>query len=94
MAKAKMAIWRLSPIEPADPAWAASAHNGPVVVRAASERAARQLAEQAFGVKTRFAPGSGVKPPPWLRPSLTRAERLDRSPYSVDGPATVLHPLP
>lgn len=92
MAKAKMAIWRLSPIEPADPAWEASAHKEPVLVRAASESAARRLAEQAFGVKTRFKPGSGAKPPPWLRPNLVRAERLDSSQYATDGPPTVLSP--
>lgn len=89
-----MPIWELTPVDPLDPNWEASSHQGRVVVRALSEQAARDAAEKAFGVKTRFPPGAGVKAPPWRRPALVRAEIIRDERYDEAGPAEVLFPVP
>lgn len=89
-----MPIWELTPVDPLDPNWEASSHQGRVVVRALSEQAARDAAEKAFGVKTRFPPGAGVKAPPWRRPALVRAEIIRDQRYDEAGPAEVLFPVP
>jgi len=60
-----MPIWRLTPLDLADPSWEASSHRGMAIVRAPTERLAREEAQKVFGVKTGFTPGGGVKAPPW-----------------------------
>lgn len=87
-----MAVWRLSPVDLTDPDWEASSHRGVSIVRAPDEKGARDAAEKAFGVKTRFQPGRGVKAPPWKRPSLVKAERINNTRYEPDGPTEVLEP--
>jgi hypothetical protein len=87
-----MPVWRLIPIDLDDPNWEASSHRGVVVVRAPSEASAREAAEAAFGARTRFAPGKGMRRPPWMRSELVRAEIIDTPLYPADGPTEVLDP--
>jgi hypothetical protein len=87
-----MALWRLQTLDESDPSWEASSHRGPVIVRAPDEAAAREEAQRAFGVKTRFSPGAGIKAPPWLRPALVAAERIHDARYDEQGPVEVLEP--
>jgi hypothetical protein len=87
-----MAIWRLIPIDHLDPSWEASSHCGPVTVRAPDETSARQTAEAAFGIKSRFVAGQGIKVPPWTRNQLVRAEVVDQPSYSAEGSTEVLEP--
>jgi len=88
-----MPVWELTPIDPLDPNWEASSHQGRVVVRALSEDAAREEAEKAFGVKTRFKPGAGVKSPPWKRPALVKAGIIRDERYEEEGPTEILLPV-
>ncbi len=87
-----MPIWRLSPVDLTDPNWQASSHRAATLVRAVDEEEARALAQEAFGVKTRFAPGVGVIAPPWLRAELVGVERVRDAPYDSEGPSEVLEP--
>jgi hypothetical protein len=87
-----MRIWRLFPVDPSDPNWQASAHRGVAIVRAETEEEARELAQHAFGVKTRFSPGSGIIAPPWKRAEHVTAEIIADSPYDREGPPEVLQP--
>ena len=87
-----MSVWRLIPVDLADPSWEASSHRAMAVVRAPTETLAREEAQNAFGVKTGFAPGGGIKAPPWQRPSLVKAERITDSVYEPEGPTEVLDP--
>ena len=87
-----MPLWALLPLDSADPSWEASTYCGRVVVRAAGEEAARGKAEAAFGVKTRFKPGAGIKPPPWKRPQLVSARVIRDPRYEPEGPTEVLYP--
>jgi hypothetical protein len=87
-----MAVWRLNPIDLADPNWEASSYRGLVIVRAPNEASARKAAEDAFGVQTRFSPGKGMHIPPWTRSELVRAEIIDSPVYAAEGPTEVLEP--
>lgn len=88
-----MPIWMLSPVDLADPNWEASAHRGPVVVRAPNEQDARDVAARAFDVKTGFRPGEIPRYPPWTRPALVRAERVQDPRFEEKGPTAVLEPV-
>jgi hypothetical protein len=63
-----------------------------VIVRARDERLARATAEKAFGIKTRFSPGSGIKAPPWRRPEFVGAKVIEDPLYESEGPTEVLYP--
>lgn len=88
-----MPLWELIPVDLLDPNWEASSHQGRVVVRALDEDAARDEAEKAFGVKTRFKPGAGMKAPPWKRPALVKAEIIRDERYEEKGPTEILFPV-
>jgi hypothetical protein len=85
-------LWRLKPIDLSDPNWEASSHKGAVIVRAANEEQARQVADKAFAVKTRFPPGRGASAPPWLRPALVSVEQIEDPRFTSEGPDEVLEP--
>jgi len=87
-----MPIWRLIPVDLADPNWEASSHRAPAVVRAPDEAAARAVAEAAFGVRSRFAATKGMRVPPWSRSGLVRAALVEDSIHAADGPNEVLEP--
>ena len=87
-----MPLWRLTPLDPKDLSWEASSHRAMALVRAPDEEAAREVAQKAFGVKTGFRPGEGIKAPPWKRAHLVKAERIADDRYDPDGPAGVLEP--
>lgn len=88
-----MPLWQLTPVDPLDADWEASSHMGMVIVRAPHEADAREAAEKAFGVKTRFKPGGGIKAPPWKRPTLVRAEIVTDERYDEEGPTEILFPV-
>jgi hypothetical protein len=87
-----MPLWQLTPIDSKDPSWEASTYRGRVVVRARDEATARAKAENVFGAKTRFKPGSGIKAPPWKRPGLVAAEIIEDPRYRTEGPTEILYP--
>jgi hypothetical protein len=87
-----MPLWKLQPLDLSDPSWEASSHRGLVIVRAPDEEEARDVAQRAFGVKTRFSPGAGVQAPPWKRAALVSAERTKDERYEEEGPTEVLQP--
>jgi hypothetical protein len=87
-----MPIWRLIPVDFKDPNWEATSHRGSVVVRAPGESTAREAAQAALGVQTRFPPAKGLRVPPWMRSKLVRADNIDSPLYSADGPTEVLQP--
>ena len=87
-----MPIWKLSPLDLNDPSWAASSHQGFVIVRARDEAEARATAAAAFDAKTRFSPAKAHTYPPWNRPELVKVEPIKDERYAGEGPATVLEP--
>ncbi len=87
-----MVLWKLTPLDLNDPAWEASSHRAMAIVRAPDEESAREAAQQAFGVKTGFKPGQGIKAPPWMRSLLVKAERITDERYDPEGLTEVLEP--
>lgn len=87
-----MPVWKLTPLDLVDPSWEASSHRAMAIVRAPTEKLAREEAQKAFGVKTGFAPSGGMKAPPWKRASLVKAERIADPRYEPEGPVEVLEP--
>ena len=87
-----MVLWKLIPLDLNDPAWEASSHRATAIVRAPDEESAREAAQQAFGVKTGFKPGQGIKAPPWKRFLLVKAERIRDERYDPEGLTEVLEP--
>jgi hypothetical protein len=87
-----MPIWKLTPMDLADPNWQASSHRAVAVVRARDEADARATAAEAFDIKTRFSPHKGQTFPPWKRAALVKVERIEDERYEEEGPASVLEP--
>jgi hypothetical protein len=87
-----MLIWRLVPTDTLDPNWQVSSHRQPVIVRAAQECTARDAAAAAFSVPQGRSVRGAVRVPPWMLAHLERAEPIEHSSYSLDGPTEVLAP--
>jgi hypothetical protein len=87
-----MPLWKLHPVDLADPCWKASAHRGLVIVRARDEQHAREAAQKAFGVKAGFPLEGGIIAPPWLRPDRVTAEIIKDLRFDAEGPEAVLVP--
>jgi hypothetical protein len=87
-----MRIWKLTPIDLRDLSWEGSSHKGTVIVRARDEARARDIAANAFDVKTRFKPGKGQRFPPWKRALLVKVEEIHDLRYEAEGSAEVLEP--
>ncbi len=87
-----MLIWRLVPTDTLDPNWQVSSHRETVIVRAARECTARDAAAAAFSVPECRSARGAVRVAPWRLPYLVRAEPIEHSSYSLDGPTEVLAP--
>ena len=71
-----MALWRLTPYEPQNlDAWRQSKYWGALIIRAADERAAREIASGAFLQSAAIVP---QKTPfsPWLQARLVACSRI------------------
>jgi len=84
-----MPIWRLTPRDLDSPLWAASNYHGIAVVRAATEREARQAAMQAFGKALANVPWHAH---PWRQLALVTCEELSNTGYPETGPTAILEP--
>jgi hypothetical protein len=84
-----MPIYRLTPTDLTSPAWAASNYAGPAVIRAPTEREARQAAVQAFGKETLGIPWHAH---PWRHLALVACEELRHAGYPETGRTAILEP--
>ena len=84
-----MPIWRLTPTDLTSPLWAASNYVGVAVIRADTEREARQAAMQGFGKEI---PGIPWHAHPWRQLALVVCEELVDSGYPETGPTEILEP--
>jgi hypothetical protein len=82
-------LWQLIPVDLQAAAWQATTYKGPVVVRAASEQQARELACADFSVAS--LPVATTIDPPWTQPGVVRAESVeDNLRYSATGGPEIL----
>ena len=91
-AEETMPIWKLMPVNLRDPNWQASSHRWLAIVRTRNEADAHAFAAKAFDAKSQFGPGKGRRFPPWKRPALVKAERIEDKRCDSDGPPSVLEP--
>ena len=88
-----MAIWKLEPTDTNSPDWEASTYRGKVIVRAASDIKARQIAAGAFviGVKVRTG-AEKLGDIPWNQPLLVSSVSLQDSDYPENGNQEIVGP--
>lgn len=88
-----MTVWKLTPIDLNHRDWEASTHRKEVIVRAESEKNARQLATHAFFIATKkVTPGEKVRTNPWSQPTLVSATEVDDSNYPKTEQEEILDP--
>ncbi len=86
-------VWRLNPIDPDSLNWKASIYCGELIIRAPSERRARQIAGLALGIAVRRIPGQRTISNPWNRlVGEATCERLVDSKYKDEGQDAILFP--
>lgn len=86
-------IWRLSPIDPDSLNWKASIYCGELIIRAPSERSARQIASMALGIAVSRTLGQQTILNPWNRiVGEATCERFENSEHEDIGPDAILFP--
>jgi hypothetical protein len=86
-----MRVWRLIPVDLQAPAWKATIYKGVVMVRAESERRARELARKGFSDGR--LPVTTSAGPPWTQPEVVRADPIEDDPrYPTIGGPEILEP--
>lgn len=86
-------VWRLSPIDSNSLNWKASIYCGKLLIRAPSERRARQIATLALGIAVRRISRQQTISNPWNRlVGEAICERLVNSKYKDEGPDAILFP--
>ena len=86
-----MAIFRLTPVNPADNHWSDCHWRKPVDVRAPNERRARLVAARDLA-EAEARRGHPLTGNPWVEPELVRCEELGESPFPPLGEINVLTP--
>ena len=89
-----MAIWKLKPIDLSHRDWEASTYRKEVevIIRADSEKRARQVATSAFLIATEVIPGEKVKTNPWSQAALVSVVEVKDKNYPVTGKEEILGP--
>jgi hypothetical protein len=87
-----MKIWRLLPIDLSDERWAASRHEGKIIIRAESAKRAREIASQAFGVATAKPGADTTNVAPWLQPDLVECHELTGGHFATGDCEAILYP--
>ncbi len=87
-----MPIWQLDPIDSTDQNWRASTYSGRVIVRAAAEERAREIATLAFGIAAQHIPGMERPLNPWEYAGLVECQQIEAGAYQEGGPEAILEP--
>ena len=77
-------VWKLRPIDPASRHWRASCHNGEVIIRAATEDRAREIANDQFAKAHKRRIGESIIFSPWNNTAEVACERVTGGEF-VDG---------
>ncbi len=87
-----MPLWKLTPIDVADPNWEASTHKGEVIARAGTEERARDITYAAFTIAAPARYEEPVKITPWRYLHLVMCEPFESDDYDAEGPERILLP--
>lgn len=88
----QMRIYKLTPINPTYDGWRYSSFNGQVIVRAATEIDARQLASLAFSRMAPVIPGQETAGDPWSQGSQVDCAVFEDRRHPIDGLPEILEP--
>lgn len=87
-----MKIWKLNPIDLNHRDWETSTYRREVIVRAESEKRARQIATSAFHIATTVTPGEKIKNNPWNQAALVSAVEIEDESYPETEKEEILGP--
>lgn len=88
-----MPLWKLKPIDLKHRYWKSSLYQGEVVVRAASEERAREIAFGAFLTATQMTRAGEETPgDPWADPTLVLATEVKDENYPDTGKEGIVGP--
>ncbi len=85
-------IWKLVPVDPSQPHWETSMYRGVVVIRADSERQARDIAAMALEKTVAVVPGHGTVYMPWRHADLVACHETKDLQYPLEGDDKILVP--
>ena len=93
-----MPIWKLEPVDPMADHWRRSTWGATVFIRAKDELAAREMAQNAYGVAAggfagtlpAVTPGAETPLLPWVHDLISTCEQVEDSEYDTDGPDEIL----
>lgn len=86
-------IWKLIPVDPASRNWDASTYCGELIIRADSERRAREIATLTLLIATSRKLGEPIATNPWNRiVGEVTCERLLDTDFSENGLEAILYP--
>ncbi|MEW6331238.1 MAG: hypothetical protein AB1560_07245 [Pseudomonadota bacterium] len=87
-----MPIWKLTPKDINSRDWEASIYRGVVIIRAESERRARQIASNTFGIATEVKLGERIAINPWGQSLHVSAATIFDNKYHDSGNEGVVGP--
>lgn len=86
-------VWKLIPVDSTSRNWDASTYRGELIVRADSERRAREIATLTLSIATSRKLGEPLATNPWNRiVGEVKCERILDAEFSEDGPEAILYP--
>lgn len=87
-----MPVWKLNPINSSSRFWRASTHKGEAIIRAATERRARDIANSRFLKAHERRPGEDIIFSPWGNTDEVACERATGGEFADDGEEAILSP--
>ena len=87
-----MPIWKLSPLPEDSPDWELSTYRGDVLIRAADESTAREIATRTFAIAARVREDRSTRSNPWTNRTLVSSEVVSGIEFATQGPGEVLSP--
>ena len=86
-------VWKLTPVDPASRNWDASTYCGELIVRADSERRAREIATLTLLIATSRKLGEPLAINPWNRiVGEVQCQRILDAEFPENGPEAILYP--
>ena len=89
-----MPLWKLTPTDLTDRNWETSSHKGDVIVRAQSEKRAREIVANAYEGKGDSLPGGEPLYSPWKNIHLVTCVRFETTELPLHGAELILVPEP
>ena len=84
-------IWRLTPVHPDGGNLNACTFRGELLIWAAADNDARNIASNSYFIAPRRSLGQDVAVNPWRDPGMVSCEKIDHTGYSLEGSGEILY---